>query len=420
MVPLFLSFISNEYKPQFENHQNTWDISSKETEETKEQDETNYKSNGKIIIETLLTKMNVFKCQPNPKAMFKEQELHTFYMDLLSTNNPVLQKAALDCLNAYKSKALTPYLENMYNMIDEQKFKLELASFNIASGTIQPHHRDELMAMILRIIYGKMLTKSPNKIITGQVRKSIIFRFLGTATDEEVRSFFDLAFGKCADYFKLDLNDIPSYVSDNFNVKAVLSPKRLQNFMNLLEAIVKEFGNLLFNPEFLIYLMKILILTGAFCNRVLDYPEASSSVINAYKSIRNHATLNVVNFFEQFAEFSWSEGYRKTVMDVFVWPHLKKLSLDSIHTPTPLLKLVLQWTKNYKQFEFLGINNNGLIPIQEVIELLLNDKSKINIQNQILDGVGKLLEEKVSLFTYFLIQKQFFFKLGRKDKGKKK
>lgn len=402
MVPLFLDFVTNEYKPQFETRQNTWDISAKENQETDDTDKPTHTSDGKIIIETLLTKMNVFKCQPNPKAMFKEAELHTFYMDLLSTNNPLLQKAALECLNAYKSKAITPYVENLYNMIDEKKFKQELASFNIdeESGSIKAEHRSELLVVILRIIYGKMLTKSPNKIITGQVRKSIIFRFLGTAADHEVRHFFDLAFCKCADYLKMDLNEVPSHVCRNFDEKVVLSPKRLQNFMNLLEAMVKEFGNLLFKDDFLIYLLKILTLTGAICNRVLKYSEASSSVINAYKSIRNTATLNVVNFFQQFPDFSWSVGHKKTVMDVFVWPNLEKLSSDSIHTPTPLLKLALQWTMNYKHFEFLGIDSNGLVPIKEVIELLLNGKSKINVRNEILDGVGRLLEEKVSFFCF--------------------
>lgn len=397
VVPLFLNFVNNEYKPQFETRQNTWDISAKDTQEHEENDKPNQSSDGKVIIETLLSKLNVFKCQPNPKAMFKEVELHTLYMDLLSTNNPLLQKGAMECLNAYKSKALTPYVENVYNMIDEKKFKPELASFNVDvdTGIIKPEHRNELLDVILRIIYGKMHTKSPNKVITGQVRKGIIFRFLGTCSEQEVRSFFDLAFCKCADYLKMNLEDIPSNVADNFDHKVVLSPKRLQNFISLLEAMVKEFGNLLFKDDFLIHLLKILTLTGTICNEVLKYTEASSSVINAYKSIKNNATLNVVNFFQQFSDFLWTEGSRKTVMDVFVWPYLEKLSSDSIHTPTPLLKLVLQWTKNYKHFEFLGLDNKQLVPMKEIIELLLHDKSKINVRNEILDGVGRLLEEKV-------------------------
>ena len=94
--------------------------------------------------------------------MYRELGLYKFYFDLVQHKSSKVQKGQLDCVMTYKHKFLTPYKDHLYNLVDDKNFKNELTTFHIdkETGTIQSDHRDDLVPFIVRIVFGKMSTKT--------------------------------------------------------------------------------------------------------------------------------------------------------------------------------------------------------------------------------------------------------------------
>lgn len=327
-------------------------------------------------------------------------------MDLLAGPNAQLQRAALDCILRYKSKSLTPHKEHLYAFVDEVKFKEELVNFKL-DEVVSEEQRPELMKILLRILYGKMITKGTQRALSAQARKSLILRFLGQCTTEEILWFLEMAFGKYAKYTEsaLPLEQIPALVLADFDLHAAWSPKKLQNIVNLLELIRKEFGGLM-KRDFHIYMLKLLTFVGCACNAILLLPADQLALIHpkmsvVYKNVRNAALLSLVNFFAHIDEFEWEASQVRCLTEVYVWPVIEKLPQDAIHTPTPLLRLLLQWGEKPQHFNYLAQRRADIVDSQEtliifhyVVGLLLNEKAKPAVRRPIMALVERLLEEK--------------------------
>ncbi|XP_036332931.1 small subunit processome component 20 homolog isoform X1 [Rhagoletis pomonella] len=445
LVGLFLQFVNEEYRARLERRELTWDLtqtatghgheqlaeagvldSDDEADEDIKQNERQRKIGhrnkqrkdqqgfiAKSILQTLQSKLGVFAAQPNPRSLYREPELYTLYMDLLAGPNAQLQRAALDCVLRYKSKSLTPHKEHLYALVDEVKLKDELVNFKL-DETVSAEERPELMKILLRILYGKMITKGTQRAMSAQSRKSMILRFLGQCTTDEILWFLEMAFGKYSNYTAEDatLEQIPAQVQSDFDLHAVWSPKKLQSIVNLLELIRKEFGGLM-KRDFHIYMLKLLTFVGSACNAVLLMPAEKLALVHpkmsvVYKNVRNNALLSLVNFFAHIEEFDWEASQVRCLSEVYVWPAIEKLPNESIHTPTPLLRLLLQWGEKPQHFDYLAQRRtNGAEQAQGsptifhyVVTLLLNEKAKTAVRRPIMALVERLLASAASDNTF--------------------
>ena len=420
LVTMFMKFVDEEYRQQLENKENSWDLAAKtenltNIDDINEEDDNNEQSlevekpitkkkskhntnhdsgNIKSILQTLQTKLAVFAAHQNPRALYREPELWSLYMQLLKGSNQQLQKSALDCVFSYKIKALAPYKDLLYNILDEKKFKDELINFKVE--TISEEHRQEFIEILLRLLYGKMITRGTQKGLSPQQRKSIILRFLGQCSLKEIEWFLQMAFGPYHDFCQESTNilQIPCLVKDQFNIHAVWSPKKLQSVVNLLELIRKEFGGIM-EEKFHYYMLKLLIFIGSVCHEValLDTNLMPYKMPLVFKNLKQNALQSLYNFFEHIEEFEWSEELIACITEVFVFPVLEKLPVDSIHSPTILLKLFLLWGEKPKHFVFLTQKpkNKQENIFHYIISLLLNEKSKALVRKPIMALIERLL-----------------------------
>lgn len=168
---------------------------------------------------TLINMLQVFVNQNNPKQLHREPELWTLYMELLSHRNSAVQKLALDCIAAYKHKYLQPYMDHLYGLVDDAKFKGALATFEInkESGSVQQEHRPQLMPIVMRILFSKMVTRVGGQKTSNQTRKALIMRFLGGCYEEEILLMLHMAFWMFEGEFKDDAREMCLDVSDFFS-----------------------------------------------------------------------------------------------------------------------------------------------------------------------------------------------------------
>lgn len=77
-------------------------------------------------------------------------------------NDPSIQKLTLECLLNWKDSYLTPYVEHLENLISYSTLREELATWSVTKENhqVQEEHRPGLIAVVLRILYPKIMKRS--------------------------------------------------------------------------------------------------------------------------------------------------------------------------------------------------------------------------------------------------------------------
>lgn len=399
IVPLMLSFVENEYK----NTPDALSLNIKqktETEDNEDDDEDNddtpiLKKTGKPHLKTLLHQLSFFSKIRNPKSLYREPELFKLYLELLSHRNSEVQKSALDCIMVYKHKYLVPYKDNLYALIDEKRFKNEVAAFRIdkESNMIQETHRNDFMPIVLRIVFSKMVTKTGMRTggkAAGQNRRNLILRFLAGCQENEMMIFLQMVFKNYQSYIADDPKETVTSATA-IDLERFVPPKRLQSSVNLLTVIIDQFGGLM-SPTLLGYLLKILLTIEAMVDAAMSKrSEIHIGYINALKNVRSSSTTLLKRFFEQFDSYPWTCNEIDAVFNVFVWPWIRNISVENVHSPTPLLKLILSWGQNPRYFPLLVKTHDGDYALKTVIELLTLERLHPTVTNMITEVLEKLL-----------------------------
>ncbi|XP_068083874.1 small subunit processome component 20 homolog [Anabrus simplex] len=420
LTPLFLSFVEEEYAKTNYEVANSWNIrlNACETEdmEVDEPEEDNEvaavkralskklppstgKMNLKASSKSLLAHLGVFAKLRTPKSLYKEPQVNKIYHDLLTHKNPNVQKMALDCLMTYRHKFLLPYKDHLYGLLDDKSFKNEITMFRIdkESTVVQEEHRSDLMPVIMRIVYSRMLTKTGARTsgkASAQLRRSLVLRFLAGCREEEMMVFIKMAFRIYADFIQDDCLVMVKNVMSSVNLESMIPPKRLVSSMNMLGVIMDKFGALM-GQRVLPHLLRILLgigatVAGALAQKESIYP----GYITILRSLRSTCIESTARFFDHFSDYPWTSTDIDAVFQVFVWPYLEKLPVEGMQSPTALLKLFSTWSQHSRYFILLAKHaeeNSSLTPLPYIMKLLIADKTEPSVINAIMDMVERLV-----------------------------
>ncbi len=106
--------------------------------------------------------LRVFAAVISPKQLFAHQLLYNYFISLLSSPDSKIATLSFQCITNYKNSYITPYKDNLKRMLDDKTLRNELILFDPSQQgeVIDIQHRPNLMPIIVRIIYGKTLSKS--------------------------------------------------------------------------------------------------------------------------------------------------------------------------------------------------------------------------------------------------------------------
>ncbi|CAG4990641.1 unnamed protein product [Colias eurytheme] len=413
VVTLFLKFIDEEYRQNSNMNALTIDVEKHDNEANSAMEVDNPEQNvdnleipeeqekdtvsGKIIFKTLINIMQVLSQFKNPRALHKEPVFWELYMEFLKHKNPGLQKYALDCVLNYKNKSVVAYKTNLHNLVDENKFKDELAQFKITedSEAIHVEDREHVVPIILRILYGKMTSKlGADKKGGGQTRRSLVMRYLSGCKENELKIFIEMAFTYFKDNMKLEPKEILHNITNNIDLKAVTSPGKIHSILNLFDVVREYFGGCM-KDSLLSHFMKIFYAVCSHVAAVLSRVEkVHVSYVKVMKNLRTIALSILGKVFDQFDKYAWSKDELYVIYETLIWPVLPRLHIEGIYSPTVLLKLFNTWCLNPRYYILLitcSENDTSLSPLPEIFKLLLAPKTTPGVVNMILDMVEKLL-----------------------------
>ncbi|XP_043248533.1 small subunit processome component 20 homolog [Colletes gigas] len=358
----------------------------------------------------LIAQMAIFEKATNPRTLYRESEMQRIYLDLLSSKNPDIQRAALNCLLAYKHKYLLPYKDTLCNIIGDKNLKNELTRFKVdnESNMIQLEHRGEFIPILMRVIYAKMVTKTGMRTggkIGGTVKRKMILRFLAGTQENEMIVFTKMAFKPFNKYMSLEsyenlnIKQLTLDIINTVDLNNVTPPKRLLSATNLLGILIEQFGSKM-TSKLLPYLLGLVICNLAEVTGILQKSnKVHAGYLSCIKRVRVSCILILARFFDHFKDYPWSEHELDAMFNVAVFPWVEKLPIDGIHSPTPLLKLFLSWSQNsryYPLFIKCREDDKSVSPLPYIMQLLLAPKAHASVTNAILE----MIERMVTLQDY--------------------
>ncbi|XP_066524697.1 small subunit processome component 20 homolog [Hoplias malabaricus] len=379
LSPLLLRFIRNEFysadllvaptQNLMQSHSSSEqdisevekeDVNMREEEEEEEEEskQPERKMPRKAAAKQLIAHLKVFSKFTNPKALYLEPDLYELYTQLLCHKDQQIQKAALDCLMTYKDPHIFPYKENLERLLEDKHFKDEIVHFNISEdGTVVlASHRQKLIPVLMRVLYGRMRTKAGNKFQGKAVaasRSSIVLRFLAGCQSEELAMFINLLLEPVSHHSEgASLAAVERAVSET-DPSAFLPLGRLHGLMNVIETVLNKLGHLI--HSYLPKLLQIVLCVTASVSCLLEHrDQLKAGCISPLKNLRRLGLLRIQDFFDSFESYSFTADELDAVFQAVVWPQVCRLPTESPYAPTPLLKLIHVWSKNARYFPLLA------------------------------------------------------------------
>ncbi|XP_069106833.1 small subunit processome component 20 homolog [Argopecten irradians] len=375
----------------------------KENEDESVEDSENQisKRQRRAATVTLIIHLELFAKFKNPKSLYQEPNLRNLYMELLVHKDLVVQKTTFDCIMAYKHNFLVPYRENFNRLLDDTTFKSELVLFSIdqEGGQINKEHRSQLLPILMRILYGKMLTKT-GKETAGRshsnLRQSIVLRFLNGCNMEEVVMFLDLVFLPFHHFITDNPQQMAIDVLKTTNLSEVIPLRKITGTLYSINTFCKKLGHLM--DDYLPSIIEILVGLMATCIACLEQRDKITPFsLSILKTLRQMATNRFIEIFENYDGYKFSPVEIDAVFSVTVWPQVEKLPYEGVYHPTSLLKILATWSRSPRYILYLAKHHHDdktMTPLPFVFKLLNAANIKSTVSSLILEIVDNLLNPK--------------------------
>ncbi|XP_043943711.1 small subunit processome component 20 homolog [Protopterus annectens] len=401
LSPLFLRFIHNEYycsdllvapsqdlrkKSSVEPMEDAEeDATMKEEEEesgnTVESNNLRKKKPRRAAAKQLISHLQVFSKFANPRALYLEPKLKELYTQLLCHQDHEVQKVALECIMSYKHPHLLPYKENLQRLLDDKHFKDEIVHFNISEdvAVVKNQHRSDLIPILMRILYGRMRSSTGSKSqgkSAARARLSIVLRFLAGSLPEELRLFINFMFEPVQNLCSGTCLSATLKATEELNLSNILPLGQQHGILNCIEVVMNKLGHLII--QYLPEIFQILVCMVASVIHILQQRDKiQPKSINPLKNLRRLGMSLITEFFTNFESFPFTAEQTDALFHAVVWPQITKLAVESQQAPTPLLKLIQEWSKNSRYFPLLAKKNpeNPEYDILTNVFALLSTKS---------------------------------------------
>ncbi|KAK3951220.1 armadillo-type protein, partial [Pseudoneurospora amorphoporcata] len=295
---------------------------------------------------------------------------------------------ALKAILAWKSDAIKPYQEHLEYLLDEARFKNELTVLFQGDNKIRPEHRAELMPVLLRLLYGRTISKkgaASGRHGLHNTRLAVI-RQLDVV---DMGKFLDIALGELRSVRILD-SDI---VKESTFAEELIPVRKQVGLLNMVEAIINELGTAV------VPYMDALVNAVLFClitacrnlGAASEDPEEKEAepVLNAslYKVVRTSGLKCLCKLFQNAQTFDWT-AYENVMVKEIVSPRIEKLPAETTQGVSGVWKLLSTWAVLPKAALFLNIDKR-ILP--KVIESLGVEKGKDEVKVHALEILKSLI-----------------------------
>ncbi|KAJ5101622.1 hypothetical protein NUU61_003844 [Penicillium alfredii] len=340
----------------------------------------------------------------NPRVLYKAPEVHNAVLGLLCHGNSEIQKATLKVLFTWKNPHVLPYQENLLNILDESRFKDELAVFVHVGGEdslIEQEHRPVLLPVLLRLLYGRMISKAGASAgQAGQAgRRKAILRTLSHLSEEDFGLFMQLSFGPLeAHIVKNNTPDLTVLLEE------LTSPRRQLGLLKMIDTVFETLQSRM-TPYAEKAMNVIIYCLVRACRAIYDESSAiyvdrkDERLLAVYQNIRQTCIrcLNLV--FSISPDQDWTP-YVRIIFDEMINSRLEQFPIETAQGVSGLLRLFHTWASTPRSTWYLVQHNDAVLT--KVIDCLGVESARDEVKIFVLDEVivplvelssGKKLQE---------------------------
>ncbi|PPQ73911.1 hypothetical protein CVT26_006659, partial [Gymnopilus dilepis] len=393
---------------------------------------------------TLLAWLTLFSKFSNPRALHSTSTLRSLYLTFLAHPDRTFQSLALTCLFTYKSPFLTPYEERFRALLDDTRWRDELAQLQVQMEEVPEEARAEVVEVWVRLLFGVMLERRGGKAKGGADRRAAVLSAFTALRDEELGLLVDLMLRPFGwDRSSLGVLPGPDGTFDVLSVASALEgvqDKQVVGFLTLLGDVMKQLGSRL--RAYWPALLGMTVCLSAMAQRRIDGgvsagegmdvdegvtkdsaqegeeavaddaediedvedtdnsnnktsnsaspPPTTSSSSKALRSIRQLGLKRLADFFRTPISTSFPFApYLPAIFRTLITPRLPLLARENSQSPSALLELFYVWTIDGVHLPLLVEYDNDVLP--RVFDCLLVGSVKPAVVNKIFDIVENVL-----------------------------
>jgi U3 small nucleolar RNA-associated protein 20 len=323
----------------------------------------------------------------NPRVLYRSNDVHEVLLGLLANGSSEIQALALKALFTWKHPSIRPYEERLLRLLDEKTFRDELAIVFHADqeqSSIDSSHRAELLPILLRLLFGQMVSHSESHGGQESKRKAIL-RSLFRLSVDEVSQFLRVALGTLAD-ISLKQNGVVVKDFASYDVMPLDRQygflKMVGSMMDTLQSQILPYGDAIINP--------VLYCTVRGCRHIED-PTTERPGGPLARSIRKVGLHCLDMLFLHCKNIEWPL-YLPLIFREIIMPRMATFAIETAQGVSGLLQLFSTWSASMDSLSYLHDYDNTLLDI--VFECLTvpsaKDEVKIFVLEQIVHNIARL------------------------------
>ncbi|KAM5355896.1 hypothetical protein ACJ41O_002542 [Fusarium nematophilum] len=337
--------------------------------------------------------LSLFSQFINPRVLYLNEEVYAALLQLMENGDVEVQKLTLKAILAWKQVAIKTYQENLEFLLDEARFKNELTVFLQDGNAIKLEHRSELMPVLLRLLYGRTISKKG--AASGRhglhATRLAVLRNLSV---EDMGDFLDIATGKLKD---VRVVGAPKKIFE----EPVLPIRKQMGFLNMISSVISELGSnvapymeTLLNATLycLVYACRQLPGNGVDLENAPEEEEKVSTQ-SLLRITRSTGLKCLIALFQNAQSFQWVP-YQDIIIEDVVAPRLDNLPIETTQGVSGMLQLFSTWSVLPQIVLFLGPHEKtppgGILP--KVIECVSAEKGKDEVKIHVLAIIRNLVK----------------------------
>ncbi|KAL2001769.1 hypothetical protein VTN02DRAFT_1293 [Thermoascus thermophilus] len=341
----------------------------------------------------------------NPRVLYRSAEVYEALLGLLTNGDSEIQKSALKALFTWKEPHIVPYQENLMSVLDESRFREELAVFVRVGGDdviIEEKHRGELLPVLLRLLYGRMVSKAGQHDGQGGQagRRKAILRTLSQLSEPEFEIFVRISFGSLGEFHLIE----DGRVKEECFAQELLVPRKQTGLLKTVETMFDTLRSRML-PYAKMSMDVIIYCLVRACRALKNDTETAAAdsqagnLLTVMRSIRQLGIRCLDLVFSVSEDVDWS-SYLPTIFNEVINPRVENFAIETAQGISGLLRLFHTWASAPKLSFFLVRYNETLL--SRIVDTLgvesARDEVKVFVMDQILVPIielstGKRLEE---------------------------
>lgn len=349
--------------------------------------------------ETYVTAAKVIQSFTDLGKIHRYAELRDLLFDLLCCRDSSVQRATFNCIIVIERESISPYVDNLLNLLNDKRVRTELSLFSIdpdeEGSKVKPEDRPKLIPILMRILFGRMLGQVGRKSSghkKAETRKALIMRFIAGCTTTEIMSYFQLSFDPIIRYVDIPYEQLESNILSDLSIDSYVPLNKLQAMLETISSFMETVANL--KPDSLPCIFKLINIVIFHATYPLESQDIlakiNSSNIDSLRNLRRCCINIVTRFFSRFDYYEYVNDEVDFLFKHMIWPASRGF-IDKNHaTVTPLLRLLESFASD-RAFHLLFVKRNKVREDECLIKYLLDLYAEPKTKREVLRHISSII-----------------------------